>query len=247
MADACVPQIRRSGRVRQRHDYLALLLILLAALAYPLAVRILYEYSVPLAIYLPTIIFVFAICLICPHPVVPVCVLMAIFAAQIPSIIMGENSNFPNLFDKIMRGKLHLIGIPVAAISLGFAAIVARRRMTLWHWRIKSNLRILAYKPWLFIRVYRWALVILLIGALLDTITTMNSMSLYGTDDELHPGIRVIVQQYGITFGMPIGTIVRLGFVLFVAAIWRRWCWWVLTICGILYTLAAMSNHFLWL
>lgn len=247
MADICVSPIRRSGRAGRRHDYLVLLLILLAALAHPLAVRLLYNYSSVLAIYLPTIFFVFAICLICPHPVVPVCVLMGLFAVQLPPIIMGGNSDFPNLFDKIMMGKFHLIGVPVAAMFLGFAAISARRRMTLCHWSMKSNLRILAYKPWLFIRVYRWPLIILLIGALLDTITTMNSMSLYGTDDELHPGIRVMVEQYGITFGMPIGTIVRLGFVLFVAAIWRRWCWWVLTICGILYILAAMSNHFLWL
>lgn len=247
MTEACIPQIRRREKVGRRHDYLVLLLILLAALAHPLVVRMLYGYSPPLAIYLPTILFVFAICLICPHPVVPICVLMALFAVQLPPIILKENTTFPTLFDKIMRGKFHLIGVPVAAMSLGFAAIVARRRMALWHWSMKSNLGILAYKPLLFIRVYRWPLIILAIGALLDTITTMNSMNLVGPESELHPGIRAIVQQYGITFGMPIGTIVRLGVVLFVAALWRRWCWWVLTICGILYILAAMSNHFLWL
>ncbi len=247
MSDVCVPQIRSGGRTRRRKDYLSLLLILLAALAHPLAVRLLYGYSPPLAIYLPTILFVAGICLFCPHPVVPVCVLMLIFAAQLPAILMQDDPSYPNLFERIMRGKYHLIGIPVAAMSLGFAAILLRRRVILWPWKMKTNLRVLAYKPLVFLRVYRRPMAILLLGALLDTITTMNSMYRYGTANELHPGIRVIVEQYGITFGMPVGTTVRLLAVLFVAAIWRWWCWWMLTICGILYTLAAMSNHFLWL
>ncbi len=242
------PTQRHWGRLAgKRGDYLALLLTLLSALAYPIAVRMLFDFSPALAVYLPTIVFVVGVCLICPRPIIPGAVLLLVFAVQLSRILVVTDSLKPGLLHNILAGNYYLMGVPIAAIALGYAAILARRRMSLWPWTIKTNLRILAYRPILFIRAYRWPLLILLVGALFDTITTMNSMYSHGTKGELHPAIRAIVQQYGVTLGMPIGTIVRLGFVLFIAAIWRRWCSWVIFVCGFLYFLAALSNHYHWL
>ena len=35
----------------------------------------------------------------------------------------------------------------------------------------------------------------------------------------------------------------KVAFVILVAAWWRPWCAWILRLCGVLYCLAAASNH----
>jgi hypothetical protein len=49
----------------------------------------------------------------------------------------------------------------------------------------------------------------------------------------------------GVTAGVPVAKAVQLAFVLLVAAWWRPWCPWLLGACGLLYGMAAVSNHFL--
>ena len=122
-----------------------------------------------------------------------------------------------------------------------------RRRLPLWPRAGKSNLRLVVRRPGRFVRAYRWPLLVLAVGAVLDTITTMQFMVRHGAADELHPAMRIMAEMLGVAFGVPLATVVRLGFVIFVAAVWRRWCGWVLLVCGLLYALAAASNYFDWL
>ena len=68
-----------------------------------------------------------------------------------------------------------------------------------------------------------------------------------GLECELHPAMRMMAEELGIDWGVPLATVVRLVFVVFVAAFWRRWCGLILTLCGTFYCLAALSNHFVWL
>ena len=85
------------------------------------------------------------------------------------------------------------------------------------------------------------------IAAGLDAATTIAFMPVYGTAAEAHPAMRIMAETLGICPGVILGTVVRLGFVLAVAAVWRKWCSWILWICAVLYLLAAGSNHFGWL
>jgi hypothetical protein len=108
-----------------------------------------------------------------------------------------------------------------------------------------TNLPLLTRQPGTFIRRYRAALLVLLIGASLDLLTTFINMRRYGPSVEAHPVQRIVSEMIGVTAGVPMAKLIQLGFVLFVAAWWRPWCAWVLGICGILYSLAAVSNHLL--
>ena len=110
-----------------------------------------------------------------------------------------------------------------------------------------TSLRLLFRRPGTFARIYRLPLAILLIGSILDTATTMKVMYRYGIDCELHPAMWLMAGIFGITVGVPLGTVARLGFVLVVAALRRSWTGWILLMCGVLYGLAAASNHFGWL
>jgi hypothetical protein len=64
---------------------------------------------------------------------------------------------------------------------------------------------------------------------------------------ETHIVQRWISQIIGVEAGVPMAKLAQLAFVVLVAAWWRPWCRALLIACGSLYTLAAMSNYFLWL
>jgi len=112
-------------------------------------------------------------------------------------------------------------------------------------WRFRSNLRILVRRPLVFMRVYKWPLAILLIGSLLDAVTTYRNLRLSGPEAEVHPAWRIFTQIFGVTpVTVAIGKALQAGCAVFVGSLWRRWCGVLLTLAGILYTLGAISNYF---
>ena len=110
--------------------------------------------------------------------------------------------------------------------------------------RFKSNLRLLVHHPLTFCRVYRWELAVLFVGAVLDAVTTMRTVLAYGAETELHPVGRFVMQLLGPVAGTLVGKAAQVVCAVFVAALWRPWCGWLLVVCGVLYALAAVSNHF---
>ena len=97
----------------------------------------------------------------------------------------------------------------------------------------------------MFIRRYRWPLVVLLIGATADAITTLINLRLYGPEIEVHLVQRWVSHLVGVTAGVPLAKLSQLAFVIVVSAWWRPWCAILLTLCGVLYAAAAVSNYFL--
>ena len=110
-----------------------------------------------------------------------------------------------------------------------------------------SDLPLLVRHPAKFAHRYRWALLVLLIGTTADVVTTYINVRRYGAGIEVHPAQQVVDRLVGPTVGVPLAKLIQLAFVLFVAAWWRPWCKWLLTTCGVLYLVAAASNHFGWL
>ena len=109
----------------------------------------------------------------------------------------------------------------------------------------KTEIPLLLNHPVRFIRAYWIALLILLIGATADVITTLVNLRLYGPDVEAHIVQRWVSQIFGVHAGVPLAKLAQLAFVLFVAAWWKLWTPWLLALCGLLYGAAAVSNHFL--
>lgn len=108
----------------------------------------------------------------------------------------------------------------------------------------KTELRTLASQPATFARRYWVALAILLIGATADAITTYNNTVLFGAGIEVHPVQRWVFSTFGSEFGVPMAKLAQVGFVVLVAAWWTPWCGWIIAGCGLLYSFAAISNHF---
>ena len=111
--------------------------------------------------------------------------------------------------------------------------------------KYKSNLKLLVHHPLVFARFYRWSLLFLFIGAALDAITTAVLSYRFGPEGELHPVVRLMTYIFGPIGGAVIGKIGQVIFAIFVASLWRPWCRWILLLCGLLYLLAAVSNHFM--
>jgi hypothetical protein len=109
----------------------------------------------------------------------------------------------------------------------------------------RTELPTLVKSPALFSTRYRWALIILLIGATADVITTLINLQRYGPGVEVHLAQRMVSQIIGVTLGVPIAKVIQLAFVILIAAWWRPWCAAILCLCGLLYSCAAISNHFL--
>lgn len=234
----------RPHKRRQPERFVDLLVLLLAALSQPLLVRMLAGFNPHVALYAPSLIFVVFICLIRPDPAMPIMTMIAIYGVELPRVALGHHVG-PSIVEALGEGKLHLLGVPVAALALGYATVLARRTLPLWSSHIKTNLRILVRRPRIFVRRYRMPLTVLLIGVLLDTVTTMRNLYTFGPEAEFHPAIRTAVEEYGISLGVPVGSLVRIGFVIFAAALWRKTCGMLLYVCGVLYLLASISNYFL--
>ena len=83
-----------------------------------------------------------------------------------------------------------------------------------------------------------------MVGATLDAATTIVFMLKYGADAEVHPVICLMAHILGPVAGTVLGKIGQVVFVVFVASLWRPWCRWLILLCGTLYLLASISNHF---
>lgn len=99
--------------------------------------------------------------------------------------------------------------------------------------------------PGAFVRAYWPWLIVLAVGATADVITTYRNLALYGPAVEAHLVQRWVSEVVGVQLGVPLAKLIQLGFVLGVAAWWKPWTRWLLGLCGILYTAAAVSNYFL--
>jgi hypothetical protein len=111
----------------------------------------------------------------------------------------------------------------------------------------RTELSNLFRHPLVFARRYWLPLIVLLIGASLDTWTTYQNVRDYTAAVEVHPVQRFVMELLGPAVGVPAAKLAQLAFVLLVAAWWKPWCGWMLALCGVVYGLAATSNHFLWL
>jgi hypothetical protein len=111
----------------------------------------------------------------------------------------------------------------------------------------ETNLQVLLYRPFLFVRIYRGPLLVLLAGAAADALTTYQVVRSYGAEVEVHPVQRLLFGLFSAHVAVPLAKVIQLCFVVLVASWWRRWCGGILTACGLLYVVAAMSNHFGWL
>lgn len=110
--------------------------------------------------------------------------------------------------------------------------------------RFRSNLHLLTHHPVVFARIYRWALVVLLAGAVLDAVTTYRNAVAFGPEVELHPASRLMMEWIGPGPGTWVGKAFQVAFAIFVASLWRAWCGWLMLLCGVLYSAAAVCNHF---
>lgn len=108
-----------------------------------------------------------------------------------------------------------------------------------------TAITLLVRHPVKFTTVYWWPLIILFLGATSDCFTTLKNIRTYGAAVEVHVVQRWVQQRLGAAAGVPIAKAVQLVFVLFIASWWRPWCRWILLLCGLLYMLAAVSNHWL--
>ena len=82
----------------------------------------------------------------------------------------------------------------------------------------------------------------MLVGGLLDGVTTLYVLHRYGPGEELHPAMWLVASILGVPFGVSLGIVVKMAFAVFAAATFRRWCRTVLIAFGILSALGALHN-----
>lgn len=108
----------------------------------------------------------------------------------------------------------------------------------------RSNLRLLLRRPWALARRYRAALLLALIGAALDGLTTYRMLSVFGHASEIHLVVRLVVWIVGVPLGVPVAMIAKTACAVLVACIWRRWCQCILILYGLTGIAGAICNHF---
>lgn len=222
-------------------------LLLLAAVCQPLAARVLAEMDQTASFVLPTVIFVVALCMLIPRQFMPELTLAVMYLAEGALVLARDRPFGQSPLRRMLGGDVSALAVPAGAALLGHMIAWVLRNRPLWRWGGKTNLRLLLRRPGVLVGAYRWPIVVALIGTTLDTITTMRAMYASGVAAELHPAMRAIAEEVGITWGVPLASVVRLAFVAFVAAFWRRWCGWLLVVTGAGYALGAASNYFGWL
>ena len=110
--------------------------------------------------------------------------------------------------------------------------------------RWKTNLSLLVHHPLIFAKAYWWALSILLIGTILDGVTTYPNVRDFGEATELHPVGRLAMRLLGPGWGISVAKTGQLAAAIFVASLWRPWCRWLMVLCGLIYTAASVMNYF---
>jgi hypothetical protein len=108
----------------------------------------------------------------------------------------------------------------------------------------KSNLKLLVRRPIKLARFYWVSLVVLTVGCALDAITTMGFLRVYGGAAEVHPVAQYLFFMLPPEVGAPLAKLAQFVAAILVANVWRFWTRWLLLLAGVLYTLAAISNHF---
>jgi len=108
----------------------------------------------------------------------------------------------------------------------------------------KSNLRLLVRRPGALARKYHPALLLALIGATLDGLTTYRMLTAFGHATELHLVVRLVVWIVGVPAGVPLAMIAKTACAILVACIWRRWCECILNLYGLTGIVGAICNHF---
>jgi len=237
------PDASRPGRTS------AAILLLLTAAAEPMLARFLVEFDHTMGLQLPLAVCAVTLCTLLPSHLMPYLAVLAAACGQAVMMAMRGGRSFgPSTIGALREGNWQALWWIGAAIGLGhLAVLLRRRRRKLWRWRTRTNVRLLLRRPHTLLRPYRWPLALLAVGTILDTVTTMGFMYSTGISGELHPAMRMMAEEFGVALGVPLASLVRVAFVVFVACLWRRWCPWVLSVCGVLYLLAAASNHFGWL
>ena len=222
-------------------------LLALAALGQPLVARVLAEMNHTAAYVLPTVIVVVTLCLLTRYHFMSELAVIVTYAVEALLVVARGRWFSDSPLRAILDGNLFALGVPIGAILLGHATAWVERHRPLWQWGGKTNLGLLLRRPAVLARAYRWPIVIVLVGTVLDTVTTMRVMYVSGASAEMHPAMRAFALELGVTWGVPLASMLRLAFVFFVASFWRVWCGALLVIVGAGYTLAAASNHFGWL
>lgn len=239
---------RNTPRRRRRPGAKATVALLVAAaVGMPVAARVLGEIHTAAALVLPTIIFVTGLCLLCPRQFMPVLALAVTYLGELVFLWLRGRAFGASALQSLLAGQFAMLAVPLGSLLLGHVAVWEVQHRGLAWWPSKTNLHLLLRRPGVLVRVYRWPLAGVIAGAILDTATTMRSMYRDGVSVELHPAMRVIAEELGVTWGVPLASVVRLGFVFFAAAIWRRWCGWLMVLAGAGYVLAAASNYLGWL
>jgi hypothetical protein len=243
-------QISPRVRVRQREfRALAVAIILIGGMLMPLAARLIAEVSVPLAMVAPPAGLVGAAVLVYPRWRTPPVATAALYAVELAMLPALAGSPRASLLEQLAHGHWQWLWVPPAVLAAGYLLLPTRLRWqpTLFRRPFRTNLRILARRPKVFVRMYWLPLTVLFAGAVMDMVTTIRFMSETGPQDELHPFIRLMAEVYGVMPGVVAGTVGRLVFVVVIAAIWRRACAALMYLTGTLYILAALSNKFGWL
>jgi hypothetical protein len=106
---------------------------------------------------------------------------------------------------------------------------------------------VLIRNPRHFRNMYRWPLLILLVGAFLDALTTYEFLRTFGPSVEVHPVQRLVFCLLPPLPGILLAKAGQVATTIIVAAWWQPWCKWLMLLTGTLYTVAAASNHFIWL
>ncbi|HET6250144.1 MAG TPA: hypothetical protein VFE47_20805 [Tepidisphaeraceae bacterium] len=109
---------------------------------------------------------------------------------------------------------------------------------------VQTELPRLFRTPRRFVQAYRLPLLILWVGAVADLYTTWHNLRLYGPQVESHIVQRWFSEILGVEWGVPLAKMGQCAFVVLVAAWWKPWTPWILTLCGILYTAASISNYY---
>lgn len=111
----------------------------------------------------------------------------------------------------------------------------------------RTELPLLLTRPFEFRNRYRWPLFFLALAAFLDGATTYRFLHALGPAAEVHPVQRLIFSLLPPMAGILLAKSAQVIAAVLVAAFWQPWCKWLMLACGILYALAAASNHFGWL
>lgn len=224
---------------------LAAMLTALAGLMLPLAGALMWELfpqNLPLCMAVPPVVLTVIVCLACPRwPLPPLVVAGMAGVSQLWRLHPNPPASFAP-FQALQGARPEVLLIALAAVACGYASVALRKQSSLRPRTWRTNLHLLFRRPGVFVRAYRWPLAALMLGAAMDAATTIAFMLAYGIEMEVHAAMRIMAEVCGIIPGVLIGTGIRLGFVLFAAATWRRWCAWMLWLCAALYAAAAVWN-----